>query len=170
MMDQKSKEVYKQVRSGGTGYFREPRGFCAVWGGEAVQFLNGLITNDISALKDGAQMRAAFPNAQGRLIAVVRVLRRGDKFYFETENATRETVIKNLMRFTMAGDFFVEDLSDQHDYVSVHGRSFIPSAQSLFEFDNVAGTDYLVAADDADIEPAGKYRGGGIAERCSGGS
>lgn len=95
------------------------RGLIAVWGKEAVQFLNGLITNDVAKLADGAQMPAAFPNAQGRLLAIVRVARDGDRFLFETEAATREKVFQNLFRFTFAGDFFAEDLSDSYDCVSI---------------------------------------------------
>src|SRR6185503_12114632 len=109
-------DLYNHVRSGGAGVFEQKRGLIAVSGKEAVQFLDGMITNDMKTLEDGQQMLAAFPNAQGRLIAVVRVLRQGDRFLFETEEATREKLHQNLFRFTFAGDFFVEDLSDQFQY------------------------------------------------------
>ena len=100
-------------------FYQQRRGLIAVWGKEAVQFLDGLISNDMKTLEDGAQMLAAFPNAQGRLLAVVRVLRQGDKFLFETEESTREKVFNNLFRFTFAGDFFVEDLSDNYSFFEV---------------------------------------------------
>ena len=83
-----SESGYEHIRSGGAGFYEQKRGLIAVWGKEAVQFLDGLITNNIKALADGAEMRAAFPNAQGRLLAVVRVLRQSDRFLFETEEAT----------------------------------------------------------------------------------
>lgn len=102
-------------------YFKQERGLTAVWGKECVQFLNGLITNDVAALGDGDEVRAAFPNAQGRLLAIVRVRRDGERFLIETEAATREKVYSNLFRFTFAGDFFVEDLSHQYDFFSVAG-------------------------------------------------
>ena len=130
-------EKYNAIRSGHPGVFEQPRGLIAVWGNEAVQFLDGLITNNVRALADGDEMLAAFPNAQGRLLAVVRVLRRGDRFLFETEEATREKVFQNLFRFTFAGDFFVEDLSESYrfaytinfaskppDSLEFHGRGF----------------------------------------------
>lgn len=101
------------------GYKKLKRGLFKVFGSEAVQFLNGLITNDVKALEDGSEMIAAFPNAQGRLLAVVRVRRIGDNFYFETEETTREKVFQNLFRFTFAGDFFVEDLSDTYQFFSM---------------------------------------------------
>ena len=110
---------YKHIRSSGAGYHDQKRGLIAVWGKEAVRFLDGLISNDMKTLADGAQMLAAFPNAQGRLLAVVRVLRQGDRFLFETEEVTREKVFQNLFRFTFAGDFFVEDLSATYTYFEV---------------------------------------------------
>jgi len=107
---------YEHIRSGGAGFHEQERGLIAVWGKEAVQFLDGLISNDMKTLEDGQQMLAAFPNAQGRLLAVVRVLRQGDRYLFDTEGTTRDKVFNNLFRFTFAGDFFVEDLSEQYKY------------------------------------------------------
>lgn len=112
-------EKYTAIHANG-GYYEQPaRGLIAVWGKEAVQFLNGMITNDVAKLESYRWMNAAFPNAQGRLLAIVRVLRFDEKFYIETEAATREKVFQNLFRFTFAGDFFVEDLSEQFACVSV---------------------------------------------------
>jgi folate-binding protein YgfZ len=111
--------VYNHIRSGGAGFIEMPRGLFAVSGKEAIQFLDGMITNDMKTLAGGAQMLAAFPNAQGRLLAVVRILRQGDRFLIETEEATREKVFNNLFRFTFAGDFFVEDLSEFFRYFEV---------------------------------------------------
>lgn len=111
-------EIYDRISNGEAAHFEQERGLIAVWGKESIEFLNGMITNDVAKLEDGAEMLAAFPNAQGRLIAIVRVRRDGDRFLFETEAATREKVFQNLYRFTFAGDFFVEDLSGQFDYFS----------------------------------------------------
>jgi folate-binding Fe-S cluster repair protein YgfZ len=65
-----------------------------VWGKEAVQFLNGLITNDVGKLEDNAKMLAAFPNAQGRLLATARVLRQGDKFSVRDRSRNARKVFK----------------------------------------------------------------------------
>ncbi len=124
-------DSYNHIRSGGTGFIEMPRGLIAVWGKEAVQFLDGLLTNDMKTLEDGGQILAAFPNAQGRLLAVVRVLGQGDSFLFETEEATREKVFNNLFRFTYAGDFFVEDLSEQYRYFEIFGGASNADEPSL---------------------------------------
>ncbi|HWS99421.1 MAG TPA: aminomethyltransferase family protein, partial [Pyrinomonadaceae bacterium] len=114
---------YATVREGGAGLGDlSARGRIEVGGAEAVQFLNGLVTNDVKALAEGAWMTAAFPNVQGRLVALARVLRLGqDRFLFDTEAATRERVLKALERFTLAGDFRVTDRTDETALVTVQG-------------------------------------------------
>jgi folate-binding protein YgfZ len=114
---------YEAVRDGGAGLIDlSSRGRIEVSGSEAVQFLNGLITNDVKALEENAWMQAAFPNPQGRLIALVRGLRlANDRFLFDTEAATTERVLKTLSRFTLAGDFRVKDLADELTLLSVQG-------------------------------------------------
>jgi folate-binding protein YgfZ len=114
---------YEIVREGGAGVIDlSMRGRVEVAGTEAVQFLNGLITNDVKTLEEGTWMHAAFPNVQGRLIASARVLRlAGDKFLFDTEAATHERILKTLERFTLAGDFRVRDLTYELALVSLQG-------------------------------------------------
>jgi folate-binding protein YgfZ len=113
---------YEAARSGGAGLFDlSSRGRVEVSGGEAVQFLNGMLTNDVARLEDGAWMQAAFPNPQGRLIASARVFRRGGAFLFDTEAATYAQLLKTLERFTLAGDFRVRDLTAETLMLSVQG-------------------------------------------------
>jgi len=120
-MDTEPENAYELIRSGRAGFYEHRRGLIAVWGKEAVQFLDGMITNDMKTLEDGHEMLAAFPNAQGRLLALVRVQRRGDRFVFETDESTREKLYQSLFRFTFAGDFLVEDLSDEYTYFDLFG-------------------------------------------------
>ncbi len=113
---------YEAVRGGGAGLFDlSARGRVEVSGAEAVMFLNGMLTNDVARLEEGAWMHAAFPNPQGRLVASTRILRRGDTFLFDTEAATYPSVLKHLGRFTLAGDFRVRDLTAETVMLSVQG-------------------------------------------------
>jgi folate-binding protein YgfZ len=115
---------YGAVREGGAGLFDlSARGRVEVSGGEAVQFLNGMLTNDVAGLGDGAWMHAAFPNPQGRLLVYARVLREGGRFVFDTEPATYPALLKLLERFTLAGDFRVRDLTGETALVSLQGAS-----------------------------------------------
>jgi folate-binding protein YgfZ len=122
---------YAAVREAGAGLIDlSPRGRILVSGTEAVQFLNGLITNDMKTLAENSWMPAAFPNVQGRLIASVRVVRLTDEegktacptFLIDTEAATHQSVLKTIERFTLAGDFRVKDVTIDTALLSVQGR------------------------------------------------
>lgn len=118
---------YSAVRDGRAGLIDlSDRGRILVSGSEAVMFLNGLITNDMKTLAANSWMRAAFPNVQGRLLAVVRILNRADGFLLDTEKATHQKVVQLLDRFTMAGDFRVTDLTSQTACYSVQGSQSAP--------------------------------------------
>jgi folate-binding protein YgfZ len=122
-----AKAEYEAVRGkGSAGLFDlSARGRVEVAGAEAVQFLNGLITNDVKALAPGAWMRAAFPNPQGRLVAAARVARAAEeqKFLIDTEPATRDAVFKSLERFALAGDFRVRDAGGETVQLSIQGAA-----------------------------------------------
>jgi folate-binding protein YgfZ len=124
---------YAAVREGGAGLIDlSARGRILVSGTEAIQFLNGLITNDMKTLAVGSWMTAAFPNVQGRLIASVRVVRLNDEgtdknvcptFLLDTEAATHQQVLKTIERFTLAGDFRVTDITTQTALISLQGKT-----------------------------------------------
>ena len=143
-------EDYRIIRDGAVGFRERKRGLIEVSGREAVQFLNGLITNDVAKLEDGAQMAAAFPNAQGRLLAFVRVRRQGDKFLFETADATRSKVFQNLYRFTFAGDFFVEDWSENYNYFEIQNSKFKIQNSDSIVFESESGADFFVPKEAAE--------------------
>ncbi len=149
-MNEEDLKIYSQIRDeNAAGFYRQKRGLIKVSGKEAVQFLNGLITNDAAKLADGAQMSAAFPNVQGRLLAFTRVWRTGDKFLFETEEATHEKVFQNLFRFTFAGDFFVEDLSENYEYFEIQNLKSEISNSEIIVLDSKLGRDVFVPKDSA---------------------
>src|SRR6185503_9623137 len=54
-------------------------GAIKIGGAEAVQFLNGMITNDVKNLEAGKGMRAAFLTPHGKVRALCRVLNLGDQ-------------------------------------------------------------------------------------------
>jgi folate-binding protein YgfZ len=114
---------YAAVRSGSAGLIDlSSRGRIEVRGADAVSFLNGMITNDVKTLPDGAWFSAAFPTVLGRLVAVVRVLHTDKSFLFDSEEITTSKVFQSLSRFTAAGDFKVTDLINQLALLSIQGR------------------------------------------------
>src|SRR5688572_1061501 len=106
---------YESVREGGAGLIdlSTSRGRIRVTGSEAVQFLNGLITNDIKDATENSWLPAVFPTVQGRLIGAVRILRLDAGFLIDTESASHDAVVNTISRFTLAGDFQVTDVSNE---------------------------------------------------------
>ncbi len=139
----KDLENYNKIRNGeSVGFYKQKRGLIEVSGGEAVQFLDGLITNDIKTLEDGKEMLAAFPNPKGRLLAFVGVRRHGDKYLFETEEETHQKIHENLFRFTYAGDFYVKDLTENYFSYRYFGNydeivNFIGICKADFVINNI---------------------------------
>src|SRR5262245_16297118 len=131
--------AYKAVRGDGAGIIDlTSRGRIRVSGSEAVMFLNGLITNDMKALAQHQWMLAAFPNVQGRLIAAVRVIRLPDqdntpRFLLDTEAPTHKSVLKTIQRFTLAGDFKVNDITDETSCFSVQGKQSLSLVQTVLD-------------------------------------
>lgn len=92
-----------------------------VGGRNAIQFLNGLVTNDIKSLAPGAGVLAAFLNVQGKVMALSRIYRRESSFLLEVDESTRERVFANLSRFVPAGEFEVTDVSAELGLISLQG-------------------------------------------------
>ncbi len=142
---------YASVRERGAGLIDlSARGRLLVSGSEAVQFLNGLITNDMKTLAENSWMPAAFPNVQGRLIASVRVIRLSDEqaatdkktfplFLIDTGAATHDRVLKTIERFTLAGDFRVTDVTSQTAHIAVSGKD---AARVVSEVVGLAVSDF----------------------------
>jgi folate-binding protein YgfZ len=151
MITEAAKEPgYVAVRDGGAGLIDlSARGRILISGSEAVMFLNGLITNDMKTLEPNTWMPAVFPNVQGRLLAAVRVIHRDDGFLIDTENATRDTVVKLLERFTLAGDFRLADRTQDTALISIQGAKAAETMAVIFGEtlanlgrDAVAGADW----------------------------
>lgn len=115
---------YESVREGGAGLIDLSawRGRISVAGSEAVQFLNGLITNDIKNAAEDSWLPAVFPTVQGRLIGAVRILKSDEGFLIDTDSASHEAVLKTISRFTLAGDFRVSDVTTETALLTVQGQ------------------------------------------------
>ncbi len=96
-------------------------GAIKVRGGEAVQFLNGLVSNDVKTLEAGKGMRAAFLTGHGKVRALCRVLNLGQEFLIINDPQTHEKIYKYVSPFSYAGDFSAENVSEQYQLLSVQG-------------------------------------------------
>jgi glycine cleavage system T protein len=109
-------------------------GAIKVSGGEASQFLSGLVTNNVKGLEEGAGCRAAFLTSHGKVKALCRIISLNGEFLVITDPTTHESIFQYVFPFTYAGDFRVEDVSDSYRLLSVQGpKSSLVIKEVCFE-------------------------------------
>ena len=134
---------------------RRPRAFVRVRGAQAADYLNRMVSNDVLALEPGASCEALLLTPKARVIAVVRVVRRGpEDFLLLTEPELGEIVRAHLARFRFAARCEIEP--EEHDSYLLLGPESVPPPDALV----VANDDYGVLA----FEIVGGRLPGGVAE------
>ena len=120
---------------------RRPRAFVRVTGPDAEDFLQRLLSNDVAALAAGEACDALLLTPKARVIAPVRVLRRGDReFLLLTEPELGERLRAELSRFRFAAKVELE--REHHESYLLLGTDAEPPAGALA----VPSADYGVPA------------------------
>ena len=121
-----------RVRAG-AGLFRLPeRGLLRVEGGDRVRWLDGMLSNDITALAEGPAHSGCYAlllTRQGRIVADFHVLLREAGFWLETSRAGATKARETLERFIIADDVSLHDASQEFDRLALEG----PAAASVLE-------------------------------------
>lgn len=112
---------YQAIQHGAALIDLSPAGKLTLRGKNAVQFINGLVSNDVKTLATGAGVLAAFPNLQGKVAALARIYNTGDGLLLELDASNREKIFKNLSRFVPAGEFFLTDVTEQLTLFTLQG-------------------------------------------------
>src|SRR3954449_7671634 len=82
---------------------RRPRAFVRAPGPDAADYLQRMLSNDVAALEPGASCDALLLTPKARVVAPVRVLRRGDDdFLLLTEPELGESLRAQLVRTRFA--------------------------------------------------------------------
>jgi len=125
---------YNQVRMGVGLIDLSHHGAIRIGGKEGPQFLNGLLTNDVKTLEKGKGMRAALLTGHGKVRAFCRVFNLGEEFLIINDPQTHAKVFKYIFPFSYAGDFKVEDVTDQFRMLSIQGpKSLLVMKEASFE-------------------------------------
>src|SRR5688572_25693433 len=87
----------------GMSTYKRPRSFVAVRGPDAEDFLQKMVSNDVAALRPGESCDALLLTPKGRLVAPVRVWRRGpDDYLLLSEPELGDVIRSNLVRARFA--------------------------------------------------------------------
>jgi tRNA-modifying protein YgfZ len=100
---------------------RSERAKFVVRGGEAVDFLQGQVSNDVEALRPGSGCYATILNHKGKLRTDLRILRGGDFLWLDTEAVGRAVLRHMLDTYTLGRDVQWEDLTEDHAVLSLIG-------------------------------------------------
>jgi folate-binding protein YgfZ len=112
---------HEAIRCGVAIINLSPAGKLEVSGKNAVQFINGLVTNDIKSLSAGDGTLAAFLDVHGKVIALCRFYQTGQHLLIELDAAGRAKIFQSLSRFLPAGEFFLKDVTEQYALISLQG-------------------------------------------------
>src|SRR5512145_587552 len=70
-------------------------------GPDAISFLQGQVSNDVTLLADGRTQLAAYSTPQGRVIALLRLRQQGGDTYALLPAELAESVVGRLRRFVL---------------------------------------------------------------------
>jgi folate-binding protein YgfZ len=139
---------YRAVRDSAGVAERGDRARFRLWGKDPARMMHGLITNDLLKAPPGQGVYAAMLTAKGRMIADVRVFRRGDgEVLVDVAREALEGTREHLKK--MVPPLFARwaDATDEVAQVGVYG----PRSRELLS--GVLGTELPPLEEDAFVEP-----------------
>ena len=122
-----SLDAYTAARERAGLVDRPDRGRIVVSGADRASFLQGLLTNDVVAVKAGEGCYAAYLTAQGRMIADLDVYELGDVMLLVLPRDVKDTVMAKLDQVIFSEDVQLGDVTDTFAQMAVIG----PEAASL---------------------------------------
>ncbi len=136
---------YHALRSAAVAFDRTATtGRLVVSGPDRLEWLQGLLTNDIASLEPGAGCYATYLTPQGRMIGDMRVMHRGDTVVLDVQATARETLLSRLDQFIIMEDVSLSDATDTLACVSVAG----PTSAEVLEQHAGCDPDVLGALDE----------------------
>lgn len=116
-----SADAYQAARHHAAFLDRSARGRIVVTGADRATYLQGLLTNDIVALKAGEGCYAAYLTPQGRMITDLLVYEIGDAILLTLPGAMKDSVLAKLDQFIFAEDVKLGDVTGTFAQVAVVG-------------------------------------------------
>ena len=106
---------------------RSERAKFVVRGGDAVDFLQGQVSNDVESLAPGTGCYATILNHKGKLRTDLRIVRGEEFLWLDTEAIGHAVLRHMLVTYTVGRDVHWEDLTEDHAVLSLIG----PGADKL---------------------------------------
>ena len=111
-----------------------------ITGKDRISFLNGLLTNDISQLKENAGQRSALLNSKARVLADLHLYAQPDNLLVDTGESSASHVKEILDRFVITEDVQIQDSTQDLVQVTVQGPK---SSQAIKEVLGIEAQDLI---------------------------
>jgi folate-binding protein YgfZ len=116
-----SDEGYQALTKGAGFVVRSDRGVLRVTGADRASWLQGLLTNDIDAVRPGEAAYAAYLTPQGRMISDMRVVAVSDAALLDVPEPLAATLRDRMDNLIFAEDVQALDVSSLTKVIEVHG-------------------------------------------------
>jgi tRNA-modifying protein YgfZ len=142
-----SEEGYRALTTAAGVVRRRDRGVLTVIGPDRLEWLQGLLTNDVAALREGTACDAAYLTPQGRMITDLRVLHFSDRTLLDVPAVLAVTLTTRLDALLFSEDASITDSSAQVAIIELHGPA-APDIAVRHDFirDDAYGVPGFVAA------------------------
>jgi folate-binding protein YgfZ len=130
-----------------------------VQGGEAVDFLQGQVSNDVEALTPGGGCYATILNHKGKLRTDLRILRGDDWLWVDTEAIGHAVIRHTLETYSLGRDVRFEDVTESRTILSLIGpdaRGRLDASPPAEEHAFVEGEHGLYVATDLGVDVIGE--------------
>src|SRR3954454_18990952 len=112
---------YERLREAVGLVDRSARGKLRLTGGEAADYLQGQVTNDVAALEPGTGCYAALLNHKGKMLADMRVLRGEDFIWIDAEPEGLPALVRHARMFSIGRGGQREDVTPGYAILSLIG-------------------------------------------------
>ena len=157
-------DEYERLREGAGLADRSARGKLRLGGGDAAEFLQGQVTNDVEALAPGQGCYAALLSHKGKMRADMRILRGPDWIWIDCEPQALGAILGTVRTYGIGREVTVSDATAGEAILSLLGpaaaaaldaepppaeHAFVEGRHGLYVRTD-AGVDVICQAADAD--------------------
>jgi folate-binding protein YgfZ len=118
---------YQALRHGAAWLDLSARGRIVARGRDRARFLHNVSSNDVKKMTPGDHCYAFLLTPQGRIVADLYLICRPDDFLIDTEPDLREKVRAQILKYKVADQIELEDVTEQTAAIGVEG----PAAPSI---------------------------------------
>jgi folate-binding protein YgfZ len=146
---------YERLRASVGLVDRSYRGKLRFTGGEAADYLQGQVTNDVESLAAGSGQYAALLTPKGQIVADMRILRGPDFIWLDCEPRSIAPLTRNAQMYSIGRDVQTADVSAGYAILSLIGpaaREALDAAPGDQEHAWVEGEHGMYVATDAGVD------------------